>query len=480
MLPYIIAFLAFIYYLTGSSLLYLSLHENAWDLGIFNQVLYNTASFNPFAYSFRSFGNYLGDHFSPILLFIAPLAEFRTSLPLLALQAAGLALAVLVLYFLAFKALGNKWLSLAVAFSFAVNPFTLNIANFDFHPDFAFPLFFFAAFYFLLKKRYRLTFICIVLLQLIREDAFLLIIPFCLLAFFGLKKVYPFQKDKLSRKLAVSCLAFTLVYSASVILVIMPLLRDNGSSPLAEHYPYLGRSIGEIGLNIVKNPLVIVEKLTGVPERTTFLKFFGSTGFLALLSPILLLLSAPIFLAHFLSVVSMRINLEGHYSSQLLAFMYVAVTFGLSKISNSLVRLVSMEALLSVYLVVVSAISFTLFSPFPPSKSANIDRFTVTKHHQMFFQLIKLIPNDVSVSAQTNLVPALAFRKDIYEFPDLREADYVFLDEKGPVSGQSITWGYYQKKDNLPKCGYRLIKDEDGLKIYKKDPSFNLLRLLGC
>jgi|GEM_PF-5186567 uncharacterized membrane protein len=504
MVAAILALFSFFYYFICSSLLYLSLHNNAWDLGVFNQVLYNTAHFRPFTYSFRPFGNYLGDHFSPILAVLSPLTLLESSLPILVAQAGGLALSVLVLYLLSLTVLKSRWLSLAIAFSFAINPFTLNIINFDFHPDFAFPLLFFATFYFLFNRRYRISFTFLALLQLVREDAFLLVLPLALIAFNKFK----------AKKLAIYSFVLCLTYSVLSILVVMPLIRDGSGSPLSDHYPYLGRSPGEIGLNVARNPLIVVQKLSGLTERTTIIKFLGSTGFLTLLSPGLLFLSAPIFLAHFLSVVPMRINLEGHYPAQLLAFMYVAVVFGseylnvkikdqrselqlkvknfiilncrfgfcisISKFLRDLGERLSLSVVVSIYLVAVSVVSFTSFSPFPPSLSANIDRFTVTSHHWLFFQLIKLIPDGVSVSAQTNLVPDLAFRKNIYEFPDLREADYVFLDEKGSVSGNAVAWGYYQKKENLPKCGYQLIKDEDGFKIYKKDSSYNLFRVLGC
>ena len=528
----ILTFLSLIYYLAGSSLLYLSLHSNAWDLGIFNQVLYNTLAGHPFAYSFRSFGNYLGDHFSPILLFISPLSAFKTSLPILALQAVGVSLAVLVLYLLSREMLKSKLVALAVAFSFAINPFTINILNFDFHPDFLFPLLFFAAFYFLVKslgstggacqegqtlkgsdpvttgRRYLIySFVCVVLLQLIREDAALLIGPLAILAYFKFGQ----------KKWALSVFAFSLIYSLGANLVIMPIIRGGASSPLAEHYPYLGRSVGEIGLNVATHPGLVVRKFLGTAERTTIIKFFGSTGFLSLLSPITLILSAPIFAAHFLSVISMRINLEGHYPSQLLAFMYVAVVFGVAEFfkaicnlrhaegsnirSISELRLFNIVAarirdsshafalrmtanrangLISGYLVLTAIVSFALFSPFPPSLSASVDRFTVRPHHELFWKLLKSIPDGVPVSAQTNLVPALAFRRGVYEFPDLRDAAYVVLDEGGPVSGQSIEWGYNEKKNNLTKCGYSLITDEDGFKIYKKDPGFNLWQFLGC
>lgn len=507
----ILTFLAFVYYFTGSSLLYLSLHDNAWDLGIFNQVLYNSATGHPFAYSFRSFGNYLGDHFSPVLLLAAPLALFKSSLPLLALQAMGVALAVWVLYLLAKGVLKSTHLSAAAAFSFAMNPFTLNILNFDFHPDFAFPLLFFSTIYFLvrasrhpelgsgsrnkfgmtLRRKYLVcAFISVILLQFIREDAALLILPLSIIAYAKFKE----------KRFAVLSATFTLIYSLGVNLVVMPVIRGGASSPLAEHYPYLGRSIGEIGLNIAQNPLLVLQKFFGAGERTTLLKFLGSAGFLSLLNPAVLALSLPIFAAHFLSVITMRINLQGHYPAQLLAFMYVAVIFGLNflvsklqfrvpdgvqknyerasglkylisqSVADFLQKFGGTERLLSIYLVLVTAVSFALFSPFPPSLSADVDRFTVTGRHAIFWQLTKLIPENVPVSAQTNLVPALAFRREVYEFPDLRNALYVVLDERGAVSGQSLAWGFLEKKNSLESLGYKLIEDKDGFKMYKKLP----------
>lgn len=480
MFIYLLVLVTLLYYFTASSLLYLSLHANAWDLGVFNQVLFNSLNGHPFTYSFRPFANYLGDHFSPTLILLSPLAIFKTSLPLLFIQALALSLAVFVLYLLARRVLGGKFLPLSLAAAFAFNPFTLQIINFDFHPDSFFPVFFFTAAYFLFTRRDFLSLVFLILLSLIREDAFLLILPLAVWAFVYLKQ----------KKLALGALFFSLAYTAIIIFFLMPRFRGNESSPLAEHYPYLGSSFGQIVFTLLSQPQVVLEKLLGQAELTTLVKFFASTGLLAFLGPVVLIASAPIFLSHLLSVVPMRINFAGHYSAEPLSVMFLSLIFGLRFLirhsgrgsgltageagiqaldhSSRAGMTVGSQKLLALYLTANTITGFILFSPLPPSFSADVNRFTINSHTRLFFGLKKLIPPGASVSAQSNLVPELAFRREVYEFPVLKNAEYVFLDAKGHISGQSQLKGFFEKKSRLESLGYQLIKDEDGFQIYKK------------
>lgn len=57
----------------------------------------------------------------------------------------------------------------------------------------------------------------------------------------------------------------------------------------------------------------------------------------------------------------------------------------------------------------------------------------IKEHYQSEFdrkkvkKAIALIPHDASVSALTYFAPHISFRKNIYQFPDVHDAEYIFI-----------------------------------------------------
>ena len=75
------------YYMACSLLIHYSFHSFGWDLGVFDQLLWNLSRGNGWEYSFREM-SYLGDHFQPLLLLLVPLVSLDTGpAPLLVVQA---------------------------------------------------------------------------------------------------------------------------------------------------------------------------------------------------------------------------------------------------------------------------------------------------------------------------------------------------------------------------------------------------------
>lgn len=454
---FILLAVTFVYYFVASLLLDLSLHHNGWDLGIFLQILYNGVHGNFFQYSFRSY-NYLGDHFSPILVFLFPLGLLKLTWPILAVQALSLSSAVVVLYLLCKEVLKSRGLSLLLSLSFAFNPYTLQVINFDFHPDSFFPLFSFSIIYSLLKKRYRLAYLFFFLLLITREDTFLLVLPISVVALLKLRE----------KKFALITFASAFSYFLLVNLIVMPLIRGPFGAAITEHYSYLGESAGRIVINALRNPFLVASKLWEHNALGTLMKFLGSNGFIALLNPMILISSLPIFLSHFLSNVPMRLALSGHYSAQPLVPLYLAGVFSLAFLNARFSAYPRLKILLPIYLAVFAVLSFSLLSPFPPSFTADPSRFTSNSHTRLFFKIKDLIPPDAAISTQSNLLPFFAFRKRIYQFPRIDDATYIFLDQKGSISEQSLEAGYWERLEHLGYLGFKLIKEEDSFKIYRR------------
>src|SRR6266571_5602718 len=92
------ALLAGVYYSICGLLIHYSFHSYGWDLGLFDQVLWNTSHGRDFQYSFRDI-SYLGDHYQPVLWLLSPLPRLHLGpAPLLVAQGAAFGLAALPLY----------------------------------------------------------------------------------------------------------------------------------------------------------------------------------------------------------------------------------------------------------------------------------------------------------------------------------------------------------------------------------------------
>src|SRR3989338_3263383 len=101
---------------------FLTLHYNALDLAIFNQVFFNTLRGDWFASSIHP-PNYLGDHFSPIIFLLLPFYALAPHpLALVALQITALIASAWLVYFIALPHLRHHW-AMTLAVMWLANPF---------------------------------------------------------------------------------------------------------------------------------------------------------------------------------------------------------------------------------------------------------------------------------------------------------------------------------------------------------------------
>src|SRR3989344_3628292 len=155
---------------------------NALDLAIINQAFFTSSQGNFFASSIHP-PTYLADHFSPLLLLIAPIYRlFRHhQLALIGLQIISLGAAAYPLYLIAKQQLA-PWLSLLVALGWLVNPFVANAALFEFHFLAFVPVGIFLAYYGYQQQRLFTYWVALLLLLLVREDVSLIVVMFAVLA----------------------------------------------------------------------------------------------------------------------------------------------------------------------------------------------------------------------------------------------------------------------------------------------------------
>lgn len=155
----------------GASLLkHWTFRSNALDLGMMDQVVWNTLQGRPFYTSLKDM-SFLGEHFSPILAVFSPLYLIFSNVSLLLLaQSLSISASGLVLFHIARVVIRQEHGAAALVLAYYLSPFLLNAHLFDFQPDKLEPPFIILAFLGLYRGSYLLYGGSLSTLMLIKED----------------------------------------------------------------------------------------------------------------------------------------------------------------------------------------------------------------------------------------------------------------------------------------------------------------------
>jgi uncharacterized membrane protein len=417
-LPYVILAIFITSYVAFFSILTVDRHHRfdtqAFDLGIADQAIWQYSRFlTPF--NTVAGVHMLGNHFRLIYPLISPLYWFIDDVrALLVLQTIVLAAAAIPLYLLAKTFLKSTWLPLPICFSYLLFP-ALQYANLDeFHAESFVPLFIFSAFYFIHNKKNWQYWAMVFLTLTTKEEIALTVL---------LLGTYIYFKYDKKIGLRTSIIAFLWYVLATKLFI--PFFGYN-------NYLHAGRSaldFGEIAGGIVsgilnfQNPLPILFNAT---NGTYLWELLSPVAFLALLSPLILIISASLW-GTLLTSWSYAHSIKYHYSPPIIPFIFIAIIHGLARYRR---KKIMMYALLTL-LVSSSLISNYYIAPYDASiknhaqiitKIRNFN--TPTQEETQLRHMISIIPKNASVSASHGLVAQLTHRQKIYMFPNPFKSHY--------------------------------------------------------
>lgn len=451
-----------------------TLHTSAFDLGFFDQIVWNTAhgrlfetTYTPHAY------NFAGQHFEPVLFLFAALYRLFGAGPrlLIVAQAVVVGAAAIPLYLVA-RRQGGVWPAVLLAAAFLLAPQLERGVDFGFHPDLLLPLFAFSAYAAQVYRRRALFLVFAALTLLVKEDAFLVVLALGWLAWFDGR-----------RRAGAAVAAAALLWGVVVLVFVMPALRHGYPSDLAERYGYLGDTPVSIVAGGLTHPARVVGHLAQFGTLATVLGMLAVAGFLPVFAPEALLAAVPPALVGLLATHPEQRSLDLQYAAPVLAVLFIAATRGLGVVrrcsgSGRLPaavrhRRIGGHAALSVAFaalaVAAAGVGFLMRGPYPPGGAYASGRFRGDGDGAALTRVARLIPADASLSAQTGLLPHLSQRTVQYEFPRLDGARYVVLQDGGIVSGQSLgTYGGYDTtRAALPSLGYTEIAHDHGIHLYE-------------
>lgn len=435
-----------------------------WDLGFFDQLIWQASRGRVNFVSTIGNINILGDHFQPVLYLLAPLYWIWDDVRvLLVAQAFLVASAGIPLYLLAKKKLGHGFIGLAVVAAYLLFPGTQFTITNEFHQSAFTPLFLSLGLYWIETGRERKGLAALLGLLLIKEELALLV------AALGLMYLL-IRRFKLG-------LVLLVVGVASFFLLVNVIIPAVSSQGQYIHYGY-----GEIGSTpegvvdyAINNPLDIVDRMINPKiKRNQVRSSLLSFGGLPLLSPIYLIPVSQQYAIRFLDDRNVHRWLDrNHYAAPLGPLLAVGMISSagwiLSKVGKNR-RTTTLWGLTAYILLVPVGLNLLIRTPilaiakpqlyYTPEWVKNVD------------EAIGEIPEDVWVAANNSIVPHLSHRDKVYLFPkEVGDAEYIVIDlNDGP--NKYAPWGYNRTVDKLneiTKEGWQEYRRVGQTQVFKRD-----------
>ena len=396
-----------------TSLRHYNFQTQAWDLGIFDQVVWNIANGNGMSTTLEFVQNHFAVHMSPILYLLAPgYMLFPSPYFLLILQTLALALGAWPLYLLA--------KSRFIAIIYLLYPSLHWINWFDFHPiAFLVPAFL-AAFYFAEKRRWGLMSLFLILAASAQEDAILVV------AFFGIYLIFR-TSDVLGtsdvQKIGFLILFLSVLYFLLAVKFIMPYF--GGGLLRIDRYAQLGGSFSEILKNLFIHQSLFINTIFQWQKFVYLFWLFLPVAFLPLLAPREWILLVPGLAQNLLTNYAPQFASAYQYDSALIAGIFIATAYGIKKA----ISLLKTNGFLSAGLVMTVFLAFLVRSPISPF-NFSAELFKKSERTEAFQKMIEHVPKNASVAAHTQIVPHLSQREKIYMlgYEPAFEPDILLID----------------------------------------------------
>ena len=421
----------------------------AYDLGIYNQALWDYAHLRLNTNSVLRYNNLLGDHFTLVQLLYAPLYYVFGSYTLVVVQIglvlgggygayrlhllrtqgqqAGAALGLLVMF------LSTWGIYSALAFDYHDNVLAAMLLPW-------------LLYWFEADRRGRAAVVA-VLMAGSKENMALWLVFIAL----GLAVLH--WRVPARRRWALGLAALAAVYFVVVVKLIIPALGAGQSYGYQANYAALGRSAGEVLTTLVTRPLFVIKLLFtnyfNTPngdhvKRELHAMVLLSGGLALLRRPAYLLMLAPIYGQKMLSGNVGHWGINAQYSVEFVPVLHAALSLWLAQLAPRRATWLAAGA-------ATVALAATIAS-MQLRKSPGFDKaaqqFFRGRHYQQPFsaaaahRALALVPATARVSATSAVLPHLAARPFIYPFPYVGDADYlVALPQASvyPLTDSSLT-----------------------------------------
>lgn len=439
----------FIFIFSARSLYrHFSFDTHAFDLGIYTQATYLfSQGLNPFSTLINR--NIIGDHFGVILLLLSPIYKlFPSPVTLLIIQAIFVSLSSIPIYLIAKDKLKSNLLSFLITLSYLTSTGIISAIHFDFHLATISVLPLSLMLYTWYFKKWKLYWISLFFSVLFKED-----IPIFILGL-GI-----FQLLKNQKKLGIFTILFSLISFYLIKFKIMTFFWAGAAGAYNSSILPLTSPI-DLLLLLFTNPKIFLDMFFNSPTKIeTMDKLYRQFAFLPILSPLSWVTVFPYLYFRFSSVHTHYWETIWHHNANLEPFLAVSAIFALAFFKLP-------------YKPVIILLLFFLFTGHLSPNGPILTTFQLDWKNANQFSYLKdslsLIPPKIPISAQSSILPHLANREKIYLFPEIRDAQFIILDQNlasYPIQKEELKNRIIELKKSK---NYGIEKESGSLIIFKK------------
>lgn len=450
------------YFTIASFQRYDNFYAGRFDLGNMDQTVWNTINGRVFQTSTDNgvVISRLSAHADFMLILLSPF-YLLWSHPkmLLLIQTIVLAFGAIFVYLIAKSILKNKNFSLVFGFLFLMYP-CLQFANlYDFHAVTLATTFLLAAFYYLIKPKYLLMVLFLILSGLTKEQVWIIV------SIFGFTLL--FRSIRKIKFLGLSIILVSLFLFYYLVSIAIP--QSSGGQHFAlTYYSNFGNSPIEVIKNVLFSPQKIISIVLETGRLEYLRQLFIPLGFISLLSPTYLIFAIPDLLIDLLSNNPQLHQIYYQYSATITPFIFVSSIYGVGQFMKWFPKI--SKSLLIIYLLLFTLFSAYFFGPLPGAKKPNVDMFTKPYLNKKIVENFLLqVPEEYSVAATNNLGSHLSHRQSVSTIPlGINKADVVLFLLRDGSAQPSLAAQIKMAEDmNLDKK-YIKVFEKDDFVVFKK------------
>jgi len=472
------------FFTTYSLLKHYTFKTYAHDLGVYYQALctlfkgylfYETPDLihNPS-------GSFFGVHFSPILFLIAPIFAIYPSVEVLFfIQSLVLGFAAIPVYLLSRHHKLPQELSVILALSYLLHPFTQSANLYDFHPHSFIPLYILFMFYFIERREYVKATVFLILASFTIEVA-TVISMFSILGII-IRKVL--QDRHLDKKL-IGLLALPMI----ILIVGIVVMDFFAPSPLKSFsIPFLMKAEGSTSPSDVINYILTNKIFTSVTYDLTLKIIYWTIAFsFVFFMPLLNLLdffSGIPWLIYTITTMYRNLYILGfHYGAIVLGSLYYATVRGVARLKENkklyfILKKISKKKKLASIIPVSILVLLSLLDPISPITHSIVNiplgsayvKPDLTLKRDALYEAMTQISEAHTLFTQTDVFPHICCRKDVYVWlPNDIFPEWILLDFK--LEGVKIpVWNITPVKkvqELLLKANYKIVFMKDGVVLW--------------
>lgn len=467
-----------VFFLIYSSISFVN-HYNfrtyALDLGAYTNALYDYTNFNlnDSTVFLKKSENLLADHFDLYLIIFSPFIFIFGTYTLLVIQIFAILFGGIGIYKIFFVNPQKIKISIFATIYFFLFYGIFNSLAFDYHSNVIASCIVPWLFYSFKKNNLKLASILIIAIIIGKENMSLWL-TFILI---GLSLEY-WKNKNLKNFILVSAL-FCAIYFILITQVIMPYLSNNGTYPHF-HYSIIGKSISEAVFFIISHPIksmsLLFKNHTFNPlgdyvKIETHLIILISGLFFLIKKPQYILMILPIYFQKFFHNNIFIWGIGGQYNIEFAPILAIGIFKVIQEIKSE--KLKNYAMYLTIVLVTIA--SFRTMDNTKIFTDKNRIRFYKKKHFirddynvKKVHQQLNSLPKNTIISAQSPFLPHLSLRDKIYQFPIIKDAEYIVFSNL--ENAYPITKNEFDSITNILKNEpkWKIIYDNEITILQKK------------